>query len=256
MTNSPTGAIALNTFREAVRDRVLYLLMFFALAWISSARVVALMTVGSEAKIVKDLGLAAIELVGVLIAVLIGVGLVFKEIEKRTVHVLLARPIHRWQFLLGKYLGLAAVVSLNTLVMTACLHLLLATHGEADFSLLPAIGLLWIEQLVMISVALLFSSFSSPILSSVFTLSVFVMGHLSWSLRLLERRMTTTAGRLLCETLYWLLPNLERLNLKAEAVHRVPIPSVQIVLAAAYGIAWSVLLVALAAAVFSRRDFT
>lgn len=251
-----TGAIALNTFREAVRDRILYLLLFFAVVLLVSSRVVALMTVGSEAKIVKDLGLAAIELFGVLIAVLMGVGLVFKEIEKRTVHVLLARPIRRSEFLLGKFAGLAALVTVNTLLLTVCLHLVLLARAEADLSLLPAIGLLWVEQLFMTAVALVFSSFSSPILSTVFTLSVWVTGHLSWSLRLLEQRMTTASGRWLCEILYWALPNLEWLNLKAEAVHGIPVPVSTILLSVVYGLAWTAGLAALACAIFSRRDFS
>ncbi|PYT06796.1 MAG: hypothetical protein DMF49_10110 [Acidobacteria bacterium] len=249
------GAIALNTFREAIRDRVLYLLLFFALALITASRVVSMLTVGSEEKIIKDLGLAAIELFGVLTAVLIGVGLVFKEIEKRTVHVLLSRPVRRWHFLVGKYLGLSLVLAVNCLLMTAGLYLVLLAHGDPDPWLLPAIGLLFLEQLVMTAVALLFSSFSSPILSSVFTLSVYAVGHLSWSFRLLRERVPQQAGKLLCDALYYGLPNLERFNIKGEAVHHFPVAASELGLAACYGAGWAVLLMAIACGVFARRDF-
>jgi ABC-type transport system involved in multi-copper enzyme maturation permease subunit len=251
----PMSAIALNTFREAVRDRVLYLLLFFALGMITASRVISLLTVGSEEKIIKDIGLASIGLFGVLTAVLIGVSLVFKEIDKRTAHVLLARPIRRWQFLVGKYLGLALVLAVNCTAMTTGLYLLLAAYGDPDPALLPAIGLIFVEQLVMTAVALLFSSFSTPILSVLLTLSVYTVGHLSWSLHLLRDRLPTGAGRGLCQILYYVLPNLERFNIKGPAVHHIAVPPLEIGLAVLYGAGWVVVLLFIACAVFGRRDF-
>jgi len=249
-------AIALNTFREAIRDRVLYLLLFFAVVLILASRVVSMLTVGSEEKIIKDMGLAAIGLFGVLMAVLIGVSLVFKEIEKRTAQVLLARPIPRWHFLAGKFGGLAMVLALNCLLLTAALYAVLLARGDPDPGLLPAIGLLYVEQLVVTAVALLFSSFSSPILSCVFTLSVYAVGHLSWSFLILKERLPAGAGRLLCDVLYYALPNLDRFDIKGRVVHHLPVPAPELALAVVYGAGWTVVLLTLACGVFARRDFS
>jgi ABC-type transport system involved in multi-copper enzyme maturation permease subunit len=248
-------AIAVNTFREAVRDRVLYLLLFFALGLILVSRAVALITVGDEGKILKDFGLASIGIFGVLTAVLVGVGLVFREIDKRTIHVILARPIRRWHFIVGKFAGLALVLALNAALMTAGLYALLAVYGEADASLLPAIGLLYLEQLVMTAVALLFSSFSTPILSTLMTLALYVAGHLSWSLLMLAGKMPAGVGQQVCRAVYYGFPNLERLNIKAEVVHQLTPPAADLVLAAGYGAGWAALLLVLACALFSRREF-
>lgn len=253
--NGAVAAIALNTFREAIRDRILYLLLVFALLMIGLSRVLSLLTVGSEEKIIKDFGLASIGLFGVLTAVLIGVSLVFKEIDKRTAHVLLARPIRRSQFLVGKYAGLAIVLAVNVLLMTAGLYALLLLYGDPDPALLPAIGLIFVELLVVTAIALLFSSFSTPILSSVFTLATWIVGHLSWSFLLLRERMPTVAGRMLCTALYYALPNLERFDIKGEAVHHLHVPAAHIGYAVLYGAGWTVLLLVVACAVFSRREF-
>ena len=258
MTPSRAGivaAIARNTFREAVRDRVLYLLLFFALGLILLSRVLSLITVGDEMKILKDFGLSAIGLFGVLTAVLMGVGLVFKEIERRTVQVILARPIRRADFLLGKFTGLAAVHLLNTAAMTLGLYAMLALHGAADPGLLRGIGLLYVEQLVMTAAALLFSSFSTPILSSLLTLGLYAVGHLSWSLLLLEEKLPPGAGRAVSHAFYWLLPNLDRLDIKAEVVHQVALAPSFVAFAAIYGAGWVLVLLAAACAVFSRREF-
>jgi ABC-type transport system involved in multi-copper enzyme maturation permease subunit len=253
--SGPVPAIALNTFREAVRDRVLYLLFLFAVVIIAASRVLSMLTVGSEEKIVKDFGLSAIEIFGVLIAVLIGVGLVFKEIDKRTAHVLLARPIRRSQFLLGKYLGLALVLGLNCVLMTAVLYVVLFIQGDPDPALLPAIALIFVEQLVMTAVALLFSSFSTPILSAVFTLAAYCVGHLSWSFVMLAGKLPSALSRSVCFALYYGLPNLERFNIKGDAVHHVAIAPGAIGFAILYGLGWTAILLAAACGVFSRREF-
>jgi len=248
-------AIALNTFREAIRDRVLYLLLVFALVLIAVSRLLSLLTVGDEAKIIKDVGLSAISIFGLLTAVFVGVSLVFKEIERRTVYTLLANPVRRWQFLVGKYLGLLAVLAMNLGLMSLALLGLLAARGESPWPLLPALLLILVELAIITAFALLFSSLTNPILAAVWTVAVYVSGHLSWSLRLLEQRVPEGLGRQLCRLVYWLLPNLDRLNIKAEAVHGLALPDGFIALSVLYGVGYAAVVMGLAAAAFQRKDF-
>ena len=249
------GAIALNTFREAIRDRVLYLLLAFALLVIGAGRFLGMLTVGDEAKIVKDLGLSAISIFGLLTAVFVGVSLVFKEIEKRTVMTLLAHPVRRWQFVAGKYAGLAAVLLVNTGLMGAVLSLLVVARGDSPAPVAIGIATIFVELLVVASFAVLFSSFTNPILAAVGTVAVYVAGHLSWSFELLKRRLPEGPARLACDAARAIVPNLDRLDLKAEAVHAVPIEPARVALATAYGLAYALAVLLLACAVFSRRDF-
>jgi ABC-type transport system involved in multi-copper enzyme maturation permease subunit len=248
-------AIALNTFREAVRDRILYLILALALAIIGVSRFVALLTVGSEVKIVKDLGLSAISLAGSLLAVLVGVSLVYKEIERRTVLTLLAQPVRRWQFLLGKYLGLLGVLVANVAVMAMALAAAVLWKGESFGPLVPAVGLVLVELAIVTSWALLFSTFANPILASVGSLTVLAAGHLSWSFDLLRDRVPGRAAKAAAAAARLLLPNLDRLDIKAEAVHAVALPHGYVTSAALYGLGYALVVFLLACLVFERRDF-
>jgi ABC-type transport system involved in multi-copper enzyme maturation permease subunit len=252
---SAIRAIALNTFREAIRDRILYLLLVFAILVIGVSRLLSLLTVGSEEKIIKDVGLSAISLFGVLTAVFVGVSLVFKEIERRTVHTLLANPVRRWQFVTGKFAGLLAVLSLNVVLMFGALAGVLAWHGDSAWPLLPAILLILVELAIVTAFALLFSSLTNPVLAAVWTFAVYVSGHLAWSLPLLELKLPEGPARALCETLYWLVPHLDDLSIKAEVVHSVALPPGQVGVAALYGLSYAAVVLALACFVFERRDF-
>lgn len=250
-----TLAIATNTFREAIRDRILYLLLAFAILLIVCSQVLSLLTVGSEEKIVKDIGLASISLFGVATAIFVGVGLVFKEIEKRTVYTLVSKPIRRSQFILGKYFGLVMVLAVNLGIMTLCFYLLLAAKGWLDFGITRAIVLIFVELALVTAIAILFSSFSTPILSSLFTVTFYVIGHLSWGLLLLAEKIETGVGRQICHVLYYILPNLEWLNVKGQVVHGINVPMSQMLLATAYGISYTVIVLVLAVIVFRKRDF-
>ena len=248
--------IALNTFREAIRDRILYLLLFFALLMIFSSRIVSLITVGEETKIIIDIGLSAISIFGVLMAVLIGIGLVSREIEKRTVYNILSKPIRRYQFLLGKYGGLLLTILIMDLIMSFGLLLTLYfKSGRFELSLLLAVALFFCELFVVTAFAILFSTFTTPILSSIFTLAIYVVGHLSWNLLALKERVTSALGKGLCLALYYLLPNLENFNLKNEVVHNLAVGWKTILLAFGYGISYSMVILLLAALIFQRKDF-
>ena len=184
-------AIAENTFREAIRDRILYLLLAFALLFMGSAQVLSLLTVGGEEKIIKDLGLDSISLFGVLTSIFIGVALVSKEIERRTIFTIITKPIHRYQFLLGKFCGLGLTLLVNTAVMTLWFYFILLLKGYADARLLLAVFLIFLELLLVTAFTVLFSSFTTPILSTLFSLSLYLVGHLTWSLKLLEERVAS-----------------------------------------------------------------
>jgi ABC-type transport system involved in multi-copper enzyme maturation permease subunit len=248
-------AIALNTFREAIRDRILYLLLAFALILIGVSRLLSLLTVGNEEKIIKDVGLSAISIFGVLTAVFVGVSLVFKEIERKTVYTLLANPVRRWQFVVGKFGGLLAVLAMNLGLMTLALFAILLVRGESPWQLLPAILLILVELVMVTAFALLFSSLTNPVLAALFTAAIYVVGHLTWSLQLLKEKMTDSAGQWLCDVFYVLLPNLDRLNLKTYAVQGIAPQAGTVPLALIYGIGYSVLVLALACLAFERKDF-
>jgi len=250
------GAIAGITFKEAKRDRVLYLLFFFAAIGIVASRVLAILTVGDRIKIIKDVGLASISLFGVLMAILIGTGLVYKEIDKKTIFTLLAKPLHRSEFILGKFLGLALTLFVMTLAMSVIFLAIVYAHTlRIEGTLLVAVAYIYLELILITAVAVLFSSFSTPILSSLFALAFTLIGHLSWGLDLILKKMAPGAGRTLVRALYIVLPDLENFNFKTEVVHGLGIPPAIYLSSALYGLCYTAFILALAVLVFRRRDF-
>src|SRR5256714_12240205 len=224
------AAIARNTFREAVRDRVLYNLVIFALLLIAGAIFLGELSAGQEAKIIVDLGLSSILLFGVFIAIFVGVGLVYKEIERRTLYAILSKPIGRGEFVLGKYLGLCLTLLVNVAIMGVGLSLALVyvKHGWDPLvaRIWPAILLLYVELMLLTGMALLFSSFSSPALSALMTFFVFVIGHFSADLKALSQSAPSLPTRWFFAGLYYLLPNLANYNAITAAAHGLaPEPS-------------------------------
>jgi ABC-type transport system involved in multi-copper enzyme maturation permease subunit len=248
--------IARNTFKEAVRDRVLYLLLFFAAVSILFARVLAVLTVGDRVKIIKDVGLASISLFGALMAILIGTGLVYKEIEKRTITTLLSKPLRRHEFLLGKFLGLVLTLAVLLAAMSLIFLLLVLVHtGRVEGKLLLAVLDIFFELVLITAVAILFSSFSTPILSSLFALAFYLIGHFSWSLETLIKKVPPGATRAVLRAAYAFLPDLENFNIKTEVVHGLPIAGAHLLYSAAYGLLYTAFVLGLAILIFRRRDF-
>ena len=176
--------VAHNTFRETVRDKILYNLVFFALLLIGLSVLLGTLTIGEQAKIVNDVGLAAINLVGVIIAIFVGIGLVSKEIERRTIYTILARPITRTQFILGKYGGLGCVMVVNLAIMVIMFFLTIVLTGNpVHGSLFQAIQLILVETLLVTAMAMFFSTFSSPTLSAIMTIGFYLIGHLTTDLK-------------------------------------------------------------------------
>jgi len=251
-----TKAIALNTFKEAIRDRILYLLLFFGAVAIIFSRLLALLTVGDRVKIIKDVGLASLSLFGMLMAILIGTGLVYKEIDKKTIFTLISKPIHRWQFLVGKFLGLVLTLFVMMSFMSLIFLVLLFFHTfKLEASLLIAILFIFLELVLITATAILFSCFSTPILSSIFSLSFYLIGHVAWGLEALIKKIKPGPGRLMARIFYTALPDLENFNFKTEVVHGLPIPPKIYLYSVVYGLAYTLFILALATLVFKKRDF-
>jgi len=252
------AAIARNAFREAVRDRVLYNLVVFVLLLIAAAIFLGEISAGQEAKIIVDLGLSAILLFGVFIAIFVGVGLVYKEIERRTLYAILSKPIGRGEFLLGKYLGLCLTLLVNVAIMGAGLSLALLYVKRGWDPLVvriwPAILLIYIELAILTGVAMLFSAFSSPALSALLTFFVFVIGHFSADLKTLANSMGSAPTRWVFAGLYYLLPNLTNYNAITAAAHGQAPDARAIAAATGYGVIYIGVLLAATALVFSRRN--
>jgi ABC-type transport system involved in multi-copper enzyme maturation permease subunit len=249
-------AIAGITFKEAKRDRILYLLFFFAALGIAASRVLAILTVGDRIKIIKDVGLASISLFGVLMAILIGTGLVYKEIDKKTIYTLLAKPLHRSEFILGKFVGLVLTLSVMTAAMTLIFLAIVYAHTlTIEGGLLVAVAYIFLELVLITAVAILFSSFSTPILSSLFALAFYLIGHLSWGLELILKKMRAGAGQAAVRALYAILPDLENFNFRTEVVHGLPIPPGIYLSSFLYGVCYTAVILGLAVLIFRRRDF-
>jgi ABC-type transport system involved in multi-copper enzyme maturation permease subunit len=250
--------IARNAFREAVRDRVLYNLVLFVLVLIVGGILLGELSAGEESKFAVDLGLSAMLLFGVFIAIFVGVGLVYKEIERRTLYVILSKPVGRGEFLLGKYLGLCLTLLVNILIMGAGLSLALIYLRRGWNPLVmriwPAILLIYVELMIITGVAMLFSSFSSPALSALLTLFVFVIGHFSGDLKTLSHSMNGAAARWLLAGLYYLLPNLANYNLITLASHGLSPAPWPVLLAVIYGLIYVAVLLATTTLIFSRRN--
>jgi ABC-type transport system involved in multi-copper enzyme maturation permease subunit len=252
-------AIARNAFREAVRDRVLYNLVLFVLLLTAASIFIGELSGGQERKVIVDLGLSAMLLFGVFIAIFVGVGLVYKEIERRTIYAVFSKPVGRGEFLAGKYLGLCLTLLVNVLVMAVGVSLaLLYVSGGWDpliTTIWPAVLLIYIELMLLTAIALLFSSFSSPALSALLTFMVFIIGHFSADLKGLAGSMGSVSARWLFTVLYYLLPNLSNYSFITPAAHGHA-PSAGFVFAAGmYALVYIVVILSAATLVFSRRNF-
>lgn len=250
-------SIAKNTFREAIRDRVLYNLVIFVLLITACAILLGELTDGQEARTIVNIGLNAVLLFGTFIAIFVGVGLVSKEIEKKTVYAIFAKPVRRTEFIVGKFLGLCSTLFVNTAIMGVGIMVALLYVGGGDLigPLWAATLLIFFELTITTAIAILFSSFSSPALSALMTFLVFLIGHLTASLRDLGKTMESAAASAVLEGLYYILPNLSLFSFRTEAaIGMVPTGSMMVG-AAGYALAYIVVVLAIASTVFSRRNF-
>lgn len=239
-----------------MRDRVLYNLVLFVLIIIACAILLGDLTDGHEARTIVNIGLNAMLMFGAFIAIFVGVALVSKEIEKRTVFAIFAKPIGRGEFIVGKYLGLCLTLAVNVSVMGLGVSLALIYVGNTGLAgtIWPSILLIFFELTILTAVATLFSSFSSPALSALLTFFVFVIGHFSTSLRDLAA-LSSQSARYFFEAIYFVLPNLSHFTFVTNASHGDMPPASMLGGAILYAIVFDAILIAAAMIIFSRRNF-
>lgn len=259
MSLSRIWVVATNVFKEVIRDRVLYLVGLFAVLMFAAAALLPEVAANAQDKIILDVGLAGIHLLALVVTVFVGTGLINKEIEKRTVLVLISKPVSRLEFVVGKHLGLSAVLAVLIFGLTAIyIAVLLLNQIEFNWlSLLLAIFYTFIEMVLLTAVALLFGVFTSSLLATLLTIGVYLMGHLSQDIVALGQLTENAAFQQVTNNLYLILPDLERLNFRNEAVYGMALlPSTPELLShLLYGVLYTALLLSISVFVFARRQF-
>lgn len=265
---SGLSAIALNTFRETVRDRVLYAFVVFAFLFTLAGIILGSLSIGQNDRILQDLGLAVISMIGGIIAIFLGTNLVYKEIDRRTIYLILTKPIARWQFVLGKYLGLSFCLFVVTGLMGLFLIGLLAVYAadaHALASVAEAVGLIYLELLFVIAVATFFSTFATPLMSVLFTLAIWLIGHMSQALlelAKLSQGSTSGAACIPCCTklgqiMYWVVPDLAKLTqVRYELISFRPVDCEILFYLITYILAYIVFLLLLSTLVTEQREFS
>ena len=265
----PTLLVATHVFRDSIRDKILYSIVAFAVLLMASSFLIGELTAGQDIKIIKDLGLAAMSLFGLFIAIFIGVGLVAREIERRSIYAVLAKPVRRHEFIIGKYLGLVATLGANLAIMVVAYYAVLeymalvlppeAFKGgppATDPRLLVAVVLLGAELALVTAIALFWSTFSSSaLLSAGLTAGLWVAGQFGSDLRNFDQVVQSPAAVSLARGLYYLLPDFAAFDIKAQVVHGIPIDGQYVVVTLLYTAAYIAMLITAAVLIFSRRDF-
>ena len=251
-------SIALNAFRESARDRAPYNLALLAILLVVASVLMGRIAIGQEAKIIIDLGLSAMTVFGVLIAILLGIGLVSKDIENEAIANILSKPVRRSEFILGKYFGLCLTLFLSSAATaTAIAVALIYSQGgaAAQLRLWPAVWLIFLELAIITAVALLFSCFSSPALSAMFALLIFLIGRWSPDLKILAETSSSVVARTVSRALYHLLPNLANFNYINETARGETAPWPMVAGNTVYAVFYIAAMLAAAMLIFNRRNF-
>lgn len=249
--------IAHNGFKEVMRDRILYFIGFFSLLLILAQRIIPEIAAGTHEKILLDFGIGAIAILNVIIAIFIGTALINKEIEKRTLLMLVPKPISRAELILGKHLGLTAVLTVTIAIMLA-IYLAMLSLSEINYpttALITAGGYLLLELALITAVAILFGVFTSSILATLLSFGVYLMGHFSEDLVELGKLSENASIESLTTSLYLVLPNLSRLDLKNEAVYGLLPTSTELISHALYGLLYTALLLIISMTIFAQKEF-
>jgi ABC-type transport system involved in multi-copper enzyme maturation permease subunit len=256
--------IALNTFREAARDKVLYGILFFAILLILFSMVLGRLSLNEEVRVILDVGLFGISLFSILIAIFLGSSLLYKEVEKKTIYTIIPKPIQRYEFLIGKFLGMIATLALQIIIMGAVLVLVLflETGRTPPLGLGVSLILILAEVSVVTSLAIFFSSFTRPFLSGLFTFGLFVLGRNVDSLELLIPKVKETLLREFILVLTKILPNLNLFYISGKVVeerhvsiHTMFVGVNYLLSTLGYGLLYIILVMFLGAFIFQRRDF-
>jgi ABC-type transport system involved in multi-copper enzyme maturation permease subunit len=248
--------IAENTVREAVRNKVLYALVFFAVLLIGVGVLLSTLSYVEQERIIQDVGLSAIRLFSALIAIFLGVGLIHKEVDRRTIYTIVTKAVTRGEFLVGKYLGLVATVWMQVVVMSAAfLAVSWLTGAPLHAQTFQALLLTAAEVAVLVAIATFFSSFTTPMLASFFTGGFYVVGHLTRDLKQLGSQSDVESVQQVAAFLYRVLPDLESFNLTIEALHGLPVTPAEVWLPLGYAVGYVAIVLMAGVLVFQRKDF-
>lgn len=249
--------IALNTYKEAIRDKVLYIILVFSIFMVSSSILLSSLSLGQSKKVMVDFGLASISIFGVLLTIFSGTTLLHKEIEKKTIYLLLTKPMSRFEFIIGKHLGLSLTLLIITSLMTTffyCIIILLLQDYNLNY--LNVILLSYFEFIILISLAIFFSSFTSPTMAAVYTLAIYVIGHFSKDLVNFGKISGNQLIIKLTEAIYYIIPDLEKLNLKNIVLYGSNNITQEIILSGIlYSIFYTVSVLLFSSLLFELKDF-
>ena len=253
---SRMATIATNTVREAVRNRLLYALLFFSVSMMCTGIFLAALSYVEGERVLQNVGLAATRIFSVAIAIFVGVNLIHKEVDRRTVYTILSKPLTRAEFPIGKFAGLLLTIWLQLAIMVAVFVVVsLLADAPLDWGHAAAFLLIGAELALIVAVATFFSAFTSPMLASFFSAGVWITGHLTRGLRDIGAGSQSAVVKNATAWLHRVLPDLESFNVTIEAVHGLPISSSEVWLALAYAVGYATVILFAAVGVFSRRDF-
>jgi len=248
-------SLALHTFQEAVRDRILYSILIFALVLVVGSLAAEQITIGDQAKVVRSFAQSSIDIFASLIAMFLGVSLVYKELDSRTAYTILSRPLPRSRFVLGKYLGLVLTLAVQVAIMVLVYTIVMTlSQGLPPGVVFLSFGLLMFELMLLTAWATLFSCYSGPTTASFFTLAIFTIGHLADDIWTFGSAAESEVVQQTARALYWCLPNFEFFSIRTQAVHGVPVGLDRVVEVMAYGAGYTTVVLAAAVLVFQRRD--
>ncbi len=249
-------AFAKNTYKEGVRDRIFLMVGVFGVIAVISSFIIGPLSLGEQVRITQDVGLAAISILCFAVAVLIGTGIVYREIERRTIYTIVAKPVRGWHFILGKFLGLNAIVGLLVVFMAA---LLLGVNAVVtrtfEPEILVAVLLTWFELLLLTSLSILMSTICSPILGAILTFLFYFIGHASADLKELATRFGSPMIKAVATIIYYALPNLEYLNVRSKVIHDIPVSLSYIGFAASYALLYTIAFLMVAVIFISRKEY-
>ena len=249
------GAIAVNTFREAVRNKIFGALVFFAIGVLAFSLVLGEMSVHNEVRVATNIALFSSTLFSMVLTVYVSINLLHTEIERRTIYTILSKPVHRWQFLLGKFLGIIALMGTVVLLLFGLSSgLRLFQGGQLSWAFGGAFFAIFLQIVITAAISLLLASFSSPLLSGLLSSGIFLLGHLHPQLDVVQNFFEIATFRTFFEVLKFLLPNLSSLNLSTEIVHHVPITAHYIVSAGWYTLSYAGIVLVFSMIIFGQRD--
>lgn len=249
--------VAYNTYKESIRDKVLYVILLFSVVMIGSSLILSQLSLGQGEKVIVDLGLASINIFGVLLSLFIGTSLLNKEIDKKTIYLLLTKPLRRSEFIIGKHLGLSMTLFIIIIMMTASFYGLVGFfNNEYPLVYLQAICLTYIELVLLVAIAILFSTFAPPIMSSIYTLSIYIIGHFSKDLLNFGLMSQNKSFEMITKIIYYVVPDLEKLNVKNIVLYSKDGLNTEMFSGSIiYGLIYTIMLLALSVFIFEFKEF-